>query len=235
MDAKSWPPLVQALSLPEVADLLGIPRHHLLDMVAQGLIAVCTRKPMAVGGWGFTRLGFGAAVVDVSERQPFDGRRLARLRRREAAVCVASGQVRVCAVHEEPLNHEAYVEGKREQWLAPGPGTVVATDDLLISRVEFEHFVNFFGHNLQLPEPPNAADAALGASRRQQLQAFASKPREDRDSREAEYQRWRSAAADIQQERTRTTPSTRALAALVKDRLGLPDSIETIRKRLKPG
>lgn len=81
------------------------------------------------------------------------------------------------------------------------------------------------------PESATSSDAALGASIRQQRKDFAERPREEQDARELEYERWRKAGNEIQRERSRPT-STRDLAKLVKARLNLPDSTETIRKRL---
>lgn len=77
----------------------------------------------------------------------------------------------------------------------------------------------------------NQSDASLGAHTRQRNQAFANKRRELQDARVIEYQRWRDAAVRIKQRRERN-PSMRELATLVKESLNLPDSIETIRKRL---
>lgn len=75
------------------------------------------------------------------------------------------------------------------------------------------------------------SDAALGAATRAQRKNFANRPRDAGEAREREYQRWRGAGVDIQKERER--PATkRQLSALVKERLNLPDSEETIRKRL---
>jgi hypothetical protein len=75
------------------------------------------------------------------------------------------------------------------------------------------------------------SDAALGAEIRQQRQLFARRQSERQGELEIEHQRWRLAAGEIQRSRKNET-SKRQLAALVKDRLQLPDSIETIRKHL---
>lgn len=75
------------------------------------------------------------------------------------------------------------------------------------------------------------SDAALGAAVRQQLKEFAKRPRDDREAREEEYQRWRKTGEEIQRERSRPA-SNRELAELIKIRLNLPDSVETIRKHL---
>lgn len=83
----------------------------------------------------------------------------------------------------------------------------------------------------RLTDHANSSDAALGAAVRQQRKDFAGIPRDDRLDREREYQRWRDTAAAIQDGRDRKA-SQRALAGLVKDQLRLPDSVETIRKRL---
>lgn len=77
----------------------------------------------------------------------------------------------------------------------------------------------------------NESDAALGAYIRHQNQKFAEKQRDNHAARDNEWQRWRDTAEKIQQEMTRDA-SKRELAELVKKRLGLEDSIETIRKRL---
>lgn len=75
------------------------------------------------------------------------------------------------------------------------------------------------------------SDAALGAAIRQKHKNFAARLREESSERETEYQRWRDAGAKIQSERNRPA-SNRKLAELIQSKLGLPDSIETIRKKL---
>ena len=75
------------------------------------------------------------------------------------------------------------------------------------------------------------SDASLGAHYRQQNRDFAEKNHERHEARAVEHQRWRDVADEIQ--RTRKRPaSLRELADLVKERLNLPDSKNTIRKRL---
>lgn len=76
-----------------------------------------------------------------------------------------------------------------------------------------------------------SSDAAFGATIRQQRKEFACLPRDGREAMELEHQRWRDAAEEIKQERSRPV-SVRQLANLVKERLCLSDSSETIRKRL---
>jgi hypothetical protein len=75
------------------------------------------------------------------------------------------------------------------------------------------------------------SDAALGAAIRQKHKDFATRLREEISERETEYQRWRDAGAKIQNERNRPA-SKRDLAKLIQSKLGLPDSSETIRKKL---
>ena len=87
---------------------------------------------------------------------------------------------------------------------------------------------------LTTPHPKskfNESDAALGAHIRERQQVFSVRVHEERDARAVEHQRWRDAGEEIK--RGRQNPvSRRQLAELVKDCLDLPDSVETIRKRL---
>lgn len=87
---------------------------------------------------------------------------------------------------------------------------------------------------LTTPHPErkfNESDAALGAHIRERQQVFSVRVHEERDARALEHQRWRDAGEEIK--RGRQNPvSRRQLAELVKDCLDLPDSVETIRKRL---
>ncbi|WP_409302878.1 hypothetical protein, partial [Pseudomonas sp. KCJK8993] len=82
-----------------------------------------------------------------------------------------------------------------------------------------------------LAKPPNQSDEALGAFYRERNREFAKRNQERGNARADEHQRWREAAAEIQAGRQRPA-TTRQLAQLVKESLGLPDSIETIRKRI---
>lgn len=78
----------------------------------------------------------------------------------------------------------------------------------------------------------NESDAALGAHIRERQQAFSARVYEERDARAEEHQRWRDAGEEIQ--RGRQNPlSLRQQAEMVKEFLDLPDTVETIRKRLK--
>jgi hypothetical protein len=77
----------------------------------------------------------------------------------------------------------------------------------------------------------NTSDAALGADIRKQRESFANIKREQQTAREVEYVRWSNAATEIQQKMTREA-SKRELADKVKEYLQLPDSVETIRKRI---
>ena len=79
--------------------------------------------------------------------------------------------------------------------------------------------------------PSSASDASLGAYHRGQLQNFANKNKERSEARQAEWRRWRNEAQRIQSGRTRKA-SKQELAGLIKQALNLPDSIETIRKRI---
>lgn len=81
------------------------------------------------------------------------------------------------------------------------------------------------------PDAPTESDAALGRARREQLRSFAERSEDRGNEREPEWERWRAKAAEIQAGRTRKA-SKRKLAQLVKDALSLPDSPETIRKKL---
>ncbi|CAI8880209.1 DNA primase [Pseudomonas sp. IT-P258] len=78
---------------------------------------------------------------------------------------------------------------------------------------------------------PNQSDASLGEYYRKQNRDFAEKNQERHEARDVEHQRWRDTADEIQRLRQRPA-SLRELAVLVKERLNLPDSKNTIRKRL---
>lgn len=82
-----------------------------------------------------------------------------------------------------------------------------------------------------LPKTPNQSDEALGAFYRERNREFAERNQERGNARADEHQRWRKAAAEIQAGRQRHA-TNRQLAQLVKERLVLPDSTETIRKRI---
>lgn len=75
------------------------------------------------------------------------------------------------------------------------------------------------------------SDRSLGRNRRAQLRAFAVRNEDRADEREQEWARWRAKGTEIQAGRKRKA-SKRGLADLVKTALSLPDSVETIRKKL---
>ncbi len=115
-------------------------------------------------------------------------------------------------------------------WLGLDKGT---TFELTLSRVIFmrEDLEKLASFRPPPKSEPCQSDAALGANIRRQRRDFAARNREATDTREKEYERWRGSAAQIQQSRVRPA-SIRELAELVKLKLELPDSIETIRKRI---
>ncbi|PMZ89155.1 MULTISPECIES: hypothetical protein [unclassified Pseudomonas] len=78
---------------------------------------------------------------------------------------------------------------------------------------------------------PNQSDASLGEYYRKQNRDFAERNQERHEARDIEHQRWRNTADEIQRLRKKPA-SLRELAVLVKERLNLPDSQNTIRKRL---
>ncbi|WP_437882095.1 hypothetical protein [Pseudomonas sp. LRF_L74] len=82
-------------------------------------------------------------------------------------------------------------------------------------------------------EPPDIdSDAALGASRRLQVKEFSARPRESSDVSKEKWERWKKCANEIQSENPNRIISKRSLAPLVKKRLNLNDSEETIRRRI---
>lgn len=89
----------------------------------------------------------------------------------------------------------------------------------------------FSSTNLPARQLYSQSDAAIGAATRARQRAFAQRQADAHDAREVERQRWRKAANDIQSARSRPA-SKRELAELVKSKLELPDSAETIRKQL---
>lgn len=230
MDARNWPPLVRALPLPEVAELLGIPHRHLLEKVADGVIAVCTRKPLQEGSWSV----FNAYIRDperaIHDRRPFNGRTLARLLEFDAAECVSAGQVVVVNVMEEPRSAEVYEDAEYVQYFGPGAGTLIATDDLLVSRVEFEHFIHYY--RLNYPQQPEQEPAGREAAGFAEL-APAEKPLTDSERRSAgQIIAVLAAEARIDLSAPYAADATlRAVAA--RHGLVLPNSPETVVKYLK--
>jgi hypothetical protein len=75
------------------------------------------------------------------------------------------------------------------------------------------------------------SDAALGAITRQKNAELAQINRDAHNARQTEWTRWKEAACKLQHGRQRKA-TKRELAELVKRELKLPDSIETIRKRI---
>lgn len=78
----------------------------------------------------------------------------------------------------------------------------------------------------------NQSDMSLGAAMRQRNREFAQRPRDGKEARLEEFKHWYEEAVIIQQQRTKRKASLRELADMVKSTLSLPDSIETIRKKL---
>lgn len=225
---ESWPPPVAALPLPEVANILGVSRAVLRELIAQELVGVCTRRPLASGLWGMSRPGL---MTGITSRQPFNGRTLARLKGTDALTCVMTGSVSIARAHEEPRSDEVRADCLATTYTCSSSRTAITDEDLLISRVEFERFVRESGEGVIGISRPSVSDAALGAATRQRMQVLAELPRDEALTRETEYQRWRECAAGIQ--RSRPFPaSKRQLAGLVKKALGLPDSERTIRAHL---
>lgn len=75
------------------------------------------------------------------------------------------------------------------------------------------------------------SDAALGAQRREQLREFQKINTERNEARTAEWERWKSEAQQIQASHKRNL-SKLEISRKVKKSLNLPDSIETIRKKI---
>lgn len=88
------------------------------------------------------------------------------------------------------------------------------------------------GASAQDHDQPHSSDAALGAAIREQRRDFAKrKAEEQRALIETEHERWRKAGAEIQAARLKPA-SLHSLAKLVKQKLALTNSFETIRKVL---
>jgi hypothetical protein len=170
----------------------------------------------------------------ISHRQPFNGKRLARLISDDAITCAASGAVEIRSAHEEPGTTEHYENCLTTTYQLLGgvvQKTSVNLEDLLISRVEFDRFTESPPCELSMLWAGGMSDESLGAATRQRMQAMAQKAREGSDIRAAEWGRWRAAAADIQSKRSRPA-SKRQLAGLVKAALRLPDATDTIRRHI---
>lgn len=75
------------------------------------------------------------------------------------------------------------------------------------------------------------SDAALGAHTRAQMKAFSERSLAAKKLRHTEHKRWKACGLAIQAGRQKPA-SKRHLAELIKNELGLPDSTDTIRKRL---
>lgn len=75
------------------------------------------------------------------------------------------------------------------------------------------------------------SDTALGAHRREQLQAFLGHTQDHKNARQAEWVRWYKEGQRIQASSSRPLSAT-ALARKIKKSLSLPDSESTIRQRL---
>ena len=229
--ATRWPAPLAALPLMEVASLLGITPLMLRELIAQKLIGVCTRKPLPVGYWGMSAPG---RTEGISHRQPFNGKRLARLISDDAITCAASGAVEIRGAHEEPVNPDHYESCLATTYQLQGviaQKTSISLDDLLISQVEFGRFTASPPCELSTLWAGGMSDASLGAATRHRMQAMAQKAREEGSLREAEWERWRASAADIQSKRSRPA-SKRRLAEIVKAVLVLPDAADTIRKHI---
>lgn len=224
----TWPGCFEAVPLREAAILLGVSDGVVLELVAQGVAAVCTRRPLPAGYWGAVSTGSATAIP---QRQPFSGRHLARLVPCDATACVASGSVKIRRAMVEPMSSDLPTDLAIYGLLGSEDSTVIQSTDLLISRGEFERLVCHLGDEIAKLQPPDASDSALGALTRDRMKSLSLRPRDGVTEREAEYQRWRDCAAAIQSKRLYPA-SKRQLAVMVKGALKLPDSDRTIRARL---
>lgn len=224
----TWPDCFDAVPLLETAILLGVSDGVVRELVAQGLAAVCTRRPLPTGYWGAVSAGSATAIP---QRQPFSGRHLARLVPDDAMVCVSSGCVKMRRAMVEPMSADLPIDLAVYGLLGSEDSTVIHSSDLLISRGEFERLVCQLGGELTKLQPPGASDSTLGALTRARMKSLSLRPRDGVTEREAEYQRWRDCAATIQAKRLYPA-SKRQLAVMVKADLKLPDSDRTIRAHL---
>lgn len=133
----------------------------------------------------------------------------------------------------EDLRSWAMETGQRDlmPFLFPEDREQSNTDDARMRADTEEALSAFETLNPGLVKPVNESDATLGAAIREQRREFANRNQERSHARQAEWERWRAKAAEIQAGRTREA-SKRELAELVKAALNLKDNIETIRKKL---
>lgn len=101
-----------------------------------------------------------------------------------------------------------------------------------LSRLEW---VVSLGRGRGLKELINidAADAELGKQRRNEMADFEKRRGTDlKEDAAAKHKTWKDWAEQVRMEDPKRAYSTRALAKIVKSRLNLKESIETIRKRI---
>lgn len=224
----AWPEFAAAVPLQEAASLLGISSGLVRELVAQGALAVCTRKPLPEGYWG--ALGIDA-ITAITQRRPFSGKTLARLTPDDARACITAGTASIRKALLEPSPADSDNSEATYSLLSSAEGTAITIDDLLVSRAEFERTAAMLSVDLSKLQLLSNSDAALGAATRQHMQSLALRPRDGSAEREAEYKRWRDCASKIQAGRLYPA-SKRQLAPMVKAALGLPDSDRTIRAHL---
>lgn len=208
--------------------LLGVSEELIRELAAQALVAVCTRRPLPDGYWGAVSAG---SVTAIPQRQPFSGRHLARLVQADALACITVGSAEMRRAMIEPPSGIIEASPATYSLLGTAESTVIHADDLLISRAEFARVISQMGSELKKFRTTEASDSTLGALTRSRMKSLSLRARDGAAEREAEYQRWRDCASTIQAERLYPA-SKRQLAVLVKASLGLPDSEETIRRRL---
>jgi len=116
-------------------------------------------------------------------------------------------------------------------WARSSGHDVPINEDVLLEVLETKNAYPV--HELLISDlNVNQSDMSLGAATRQRNSEFAQRPRDGNEARLKEYKRWYDEAVLIQQKRATRKASLRELANMVRINLGLPDSIETIRKRL---
>lgn len=225
--AQPWGSHATALPLANVARKLGLEEGEMGQLIAESRLSVCVNAPQLLGPWRVAGLWDEAPR---NERQ--FPRRYGRLAKREAIQCMHEGAIPLYTLFLEPANLERYLDDSQTlcTLLADTPEVIhIQASDLLVSQVEYERFLSSNPAIII----PNASDAVLGAEVRQQRSEFAARGSERQLATAAKYQRWIDTAEEIQASRTRKA-SKRELAELVKERLDLRDSVETIRK-VMPG
>ncbi|WP_367025677.1 hypothetical protein ABZN20_14305 [Methylococcus sp. ANG] len=229
-------------ALSDAAAELGVDTSRLLHLAETGQIELC---------FVFRWLSGSGTVVRYYKEDRKDQSRII-----ESGELMPGGSALVYLNHWDLLTlmsgERATVEGGIDYngtddegivYLCWGPATcTIGMDDIRIPAYEVEALkkVGEFYEWVEGFEPVqlNAAtdsDAALGRQIRAQRSEFAKRnAAEVKGAREQEWERWRSEAERIQAGRIREA-SKRKLAELVKKSLNLPDSVETIRKKIKTG